>query len=81
MESELGFDDFFNGSEFEDAEGACQNVEMFSFSSSDMKSLETGTLNSSDPKSDFENSLLIVLNAGLLERFSETITQFDTWQE
>ena len=53
MESELGFDDFFNGSEFEDAEGACQNVEMFSFSSSDMKSLETGTLNSSDPKSDF----------------------------
>ena len=27
-----------------------------------------------DQKSDFENSLLIVLNAGLLERFSETIT-------
>ena len=111
MESELGFDDFLSGSESEDAEGACQNVEVFSSSSSDMKSLETGTLNSPeievfsspdtekstpmpfrrkvlgltlaptplkfyfiDQKSDFKNFLLIVLNAGLLERFSETIT-------
>ena len=43
MESELEFDDFSSGSEFEDAEGTCQNVEVFSSPSSDIKSHETGT--------------------------------------
>ena len=50
MESELEFDDFSSGSEFEDAELTCQNVEVFSCPFSDMKSRETGELNSPEIK-------------------------------